>query len=99
MYHFELVDLWSKALGTIASLPEHQRRAVIEMRLLHRTADEAAKTLGIAPGAVRVNVHRGMQKVRAWLREQESGDYAPKTKPATVSRPSVITDEREPFVR
>lgn len=74
--HFELVDLWAKTLGVISNLPERQRVAVLKVKLMHCSVEQTAEDLQIAPGTVKANVHKGMQKVRTWLRSQEGGGSA-----------------------
>jgi RNA polymerase sigma-70 factor, ECF subfamily len=58
-------------LGAIRKLPEAYRETLI-MRLVEgMTGPEIAMRTGLTPGSVRVNLHRGMEQLRARLRKRD----------------------------
>ena len=60
------------ALGQVlARLPSAQRSAIEMVKLEGLTVAEAANRAGIAPGAMRVRVHRGYRALRALLLGRE----------------------------
>jgi RNA polymerase sigma-70 factor (ECF subfamily) len=57
------------ALAAIRALPEAYRETLV-MRLVEGlSGPEIAQRTGLSPGSVRVNLHRGMQKLRERLNE------------------------------
>ena len=60
-----------EALGAIRSLPEAYRETLM-MRLVEgMTGPEIAAATGLTPGSVRVNLHRGMKRLRSLLGEEK----------------------------
>jgi RNA polymerase sigma factor (sigma-70 family) len=51
--------------NALAALPAKQRQAVEQLALRERSAAEAARATGLTPGALRVNLHRGLRTLRA----------------------------------
>ena len=61
--------LAAAALDVIRSLPEAYREPLILRLVEGMTGPEIAARTGLTPGSVRVNLHRGMQQLRARLSE------------------------------
>jgi RNA polymerase sigma-70 factor (ECF subfamily) len=55
-------------LEAIRSLPESYREPLILRLVEGMTGPEIAARTGLTPGSVRVNLHRGMQHLRASLK-------------------------------
>lgn len=51
----------------MATLPPEQRRVLIEADMLDRTAPEIARDAGIAPGNVKIRLHRARRAMKAVL--------------------------------
>jgi RNA polymerase sigma factor (sigma-70 family) len=60
-------ELASRILDLIRSLPGAYRETLILRLVEGMTGPEIADRIGITPGSVRVNLHRGMQLLRARL--------------------------------
>jgi RNA polymerase sigma-70 factor (ECF subfamily) len=58
-------------LAAIRRLPEAYRETVVLRLVEGMTGPEIAGRTGLTPGSVRVNLHRGLQLLRAALRKQE----------------------------
>ena len=54
-------------LDAIKSLPDAYREPLILRLVEGMTGPEIARRTGLTPGSVRVNLHRGMQQLRAIL--------------------------------
>ena len=54
--------------GAMASLPDNQRKAVELLHVEGLSVAEAAKRVGVSPGALKVRAHRGYRALRALLR-------------------------------
>lgn len=54
-------------LAAVAGLPLAQRRAIVLVEWLQMTAEEAGRTLGIAPASVRGRCHRARQTLKEAL--------------------------------
>jgi len=54
-------------LDAIKSLPDAYREPLILRLVEGLTGPEIARRTGLTPGSVRVNLHRGMQQLRAML--------------------------------
>jgi len=61
------------ALGAIRELPEAYRETLILRLVEGMTGPEIAARTGLTPGSVRVNLHRGMEQLRARLRKGTPG--------------------------
>ena len=48
----------------LARLPLRQRQAVVARHVLGWSSEEAASSLGLTPGSLRVTLHRGMEGLR-----------------------------------
>lgn len=62
----------AEVLGVIKSLPDAYRETLILRLVEGMTGPEIAARTGLTSGSVRVNLHRGMQQLRAKLRPQPS---------------------------
>ena len=60
-------------LDAIRSLPDAYRETLILRLVEGLTGPEIAARTGLTPGSVRVNLHRGMEQLRAKLRPPASG--------------------------
>ncbi len=58
------------ALSAIRSLPEAYREPLILRLVEGMTGDEIAARTGLTPASVRVNLHRGMKRLRDLLRKE-----------------------------
>jgi RNA polymerase sigma-70 factor (ECF subfamily) len=56
-----------QVLAAIRSLPEAYRETLILRLVEGMTGPEIAERTGLTPGSVRVNLHRGLQQLRAKL--------------------------------
>ncbi|KPF70617.1 hypothetical protein IP84_01540 [beta proteobacterium AAP99] len=52
----------------LAQLPEAQRRAIELLKLDGLTAPEAAREAGVTESAIKVQAHRGLKRLAAWIR-------------------------------
>jgi RNA polymerase sigma-70 factor, ECF subfamily len=59
-------------LSVVRNLPEAYRETMILRLVEGMTGPEIAQRTGLTPGSVRVNLHRGMQQLRAKLGNQKS---------------------------
>ena len=59
-------------LAAIRRLPEAYREPLILRLVEGMTGPEIAVRTGLTPGSVRVNLHRGMQMLRAQLGREEA---------------------------
>lgn len=57
----------TEILGIVRTLPEAYRETLILRLVEQMTGPEIAARTGLTPGSVRVNLHRGMQQLRARL--------------------------------
>ncbi|HKS95056.1 MAG TPA: sigma-70 family RNA polymerase sigma factor [Terriglobia bacterium] len=64
----------AEVLAAIRSLPEAYRETLILRLVEGMTGPEIAARTGLTPGSVRVNLHRGMQQLRARLGIANAGD-------------------------
>jgi RNA polymerase sigma-70 factor, ECF subfamily len=62
-----------RVLEIIKSLPDAYRETLILRLVEGMTGPEIAARTGLTPGSVRVNLHRGMQQLRAKLSPQPGG--------------------------
>jgi RNA polymerase sigma-70 factor (ECF subfamily) len=60
-------------LAFVRSLPETYRETLILRLVEGMTGPEIAARIGLTPGSVRVNLHRGMQQLREKLAEASAG--------------------------
>lgn len=58
----------------LAALPERQRRALEAVKLRGLSLVEAASELGQSVAALKVNVHRGIQKLRKQVADEAAND-------------------------
>ena len=63
-------DYAARVLEVIRSLPDAYRETLILRLVEGMTGPEIAARTGLTPGSVRVNLHRGMQQLRAKLSPQ-----------------------------
>lgn len=70
--HEDRIDA-QRALAAIRRLPEAYRETLVLRLVEGLTGPEIALRTGLAPGSVRVNLHRGMALLRAALGLQETG--------------------------
>jgi len=59
-----------EVLAVIRSLPAAYRETLVLRLVEGKTGDEIAEQTGLTPGSVRVNLHRGMQRLRQALERQ-----------------------------
>ena len=69
-------DARSDILRGLATLPAHTRDLVVSIKLNEESVADVAARTGMSPGAVKVAVHRGFQKLAARLRAQDGGGGA-----------------------
>jgi RNA polymerase sigma-70 factor (ECF subfamily) len=67
-------DQATEILETIRSLPDAYRETLILRLVEGMTGPEIAARTGLTHGSVRVNLHRGMQQLRAKLKLDSQGD-------------------------
>jgi RNA polymerase sigma-70 factor (ECF subfamily) len=61
----------SRDLATLLdTLPQAQRRSIVDTRLHGLSVAEAARIAGVSESAVKVNVHRGLKRLAAMIRGQ-----------------------------
>lgn len=65
--HASAAEVRSAIEGAIADLPPVQRQAVMARLLDGRSSAELGRDLGLAPGAVRARLHRGLERLRSVL--------------------------------
>jgi RNA polymerase sigma-70 factor, ECF subfamily len=63
----------AEILESVRSLPEAYRETLILRLVEGMTGPEIAARTGLSPGSVRVNLHRGMQQLRARLAQRAAG--------------------------
>jgi RNA polymerase sigma-70 factor, ECF subfamily len=68
-------------LDVVRSLPDAYRETLILRLVEGMTGPEIAARTGLTPGSVRVNLHRGMQLLRAKLSQNPSGSGPEKEMP------------------
>jgi RNA polymerase sigma-70 factor (ECF subfamily) len=61
------------ALAAIQSLPEAYRETLVLRLVEGMTGDEIARRTGLTPASVRVNLHRGMKRLREVLECKRGG--------------------------
>jgi RNA polymerase sigma-70 factor (ECF subfamily) len=62
-----------EVLALIQSLPAAYRETLVLRLVEGMTGEEIAKRTGLTPGSVRVNLHRGMKRLRQALERQRGG--------------------------
>jgi RNA polymerase sigma-70 factor (ECF subfamily) len=73
--------LAAAVLDVIRSLPEAYREPLILRLVEGMTGPEIAARTGLTPGSVRVNLHRGMQQLRARLSPSPGGSRPEQERP------------------
>jgi RNA polymerase sigma-70 factor (ECF subfamily) len=68
----------AQVLDTIRNLPDAYRETLILRLVEGMTGPEIAARTGLTHGSVRVNLHRGMQMLRARLSPKTDGDVSEK---------------------